>query len=128
MINDTWVSRHIISREGKGKGLAVFLEGITDTDQARSLLGIEIAVNREQLPSLTGGEFYWCDLIHLELIDTQGNILGKIAGMQETGANDVMVVFQGERKFLVPWVMHKIVKQVDLETGRVCVDWNPEYQ
>ncbi|MBF8269242.1 MAG: 16S rRNA processing protein RimM [Gammaproteobacteria bacterium] len=128
MLNDTWVSRHISSRHGKGKGLVVFLEEITDAEQARSLLGGDIAVNREQLPSLPDGEFYWCDLIHLELIDTQGNLLGKIIDMQETGANDVMVVLQGERKFLVPWVMDKVVSQVDLEAGRVYVDWTPEYQ
>ena len=127
-INDTWVSKQISSRHDKGKGLLVFLEGITDTDQARSLLGSDITVIREQLASLADGEFYWCDLIHLELIDTQGNLLGKIVDMQETGANDVMVVLQGERKFLVPWVMDKVVRQVDLKTGRVYVDWIPEYQ
>ena len=127
-LSDSLVCRDIVTWQGKGKGLVVFLEGITDPEQARNLLGVEITVNREQLPSLPGGEFYWCDLIHLELVDTQGNSLGLIVDMQDTGANDVMVVRQGDRQLLVPWVMHKVVTQVDLETGRVYVDWNPEYQ
>ena len=49
-LSDSWVSRDIVSWQGKGKGLVVFLEGITDPEQARNLLGMEITVNREQLP------------------------------------------------------------------------------
>ena len=127
-INQTWRSTSFSSFQGKGNALIVFLDGITDAELARNLLGVEIAVDRKQLPALPGGQYYWCDLIQMDLVDIQGNSLGKIVEMQETGANDVMVVLQGDRKFLVPWVTDKIVRQVDREAGRVYVDWNPEYQ
>lgn len=126
-MNDTWVSRDVVSGKGQGKGLVVFLEGVSDRDKARELLGVEIAVAREQLPPLPAGEFYWSDLLGMEVVDLRGRSLGNVADMQETGANDVMVV-AGKRKFLIPWVPEEIVKQVDIETGRVCVDWDPEYQ
>lgn len=126
-MNATWVERNITSSKGTGKGLAVFLEGIEDREDAISLIGVDIAVNREQLPALPEGEFYWCDLIHLNVIDTDGKSLGKIINMQETGANDVMVV-QGVHKILIPWVLGEVVKGVDLKAGQIYVDWLPEYQ
>ena len=126
-IDSNWVSRGVVSTRGHGKGLVVFLEGVTDRDAAKSLLGFEIAVNRDQLPPLPAGEFYWSDLIDMEVIDMHGRRLGRVVNMQETGANDVMVI-QGEQKFIIPWVTDEVVKQVDIETGRVYVDWDPEYQ
>ena len=127
LLDGSWVCRKHHAMQEQGKALVVFLDGISDTEQARVLLGVDIAVPRRELPDLPAGEYYWCDLIHLELIDTHGKSLGRIVDMMETGANDVMVV-QGEQRFLVPWVLDTVVRVVDLESGKVCVDWNPEYQ
>lgn len=126
-INGTWGSRSLISGTGKGKTLVAYLDGITGVDQARSMLGVEIAVARDQLPELPEGEYYWCDLMDMELFDTRGVSLGRVVDMQETGANDVMVV-QGVQRYLVPWVPSRVVKQIDMETGRIYVDWDTEYQ
>jgi 16S rRNA processing protein RimM len=126
-IENAWMAKKIVSRGDKTKGLVAYLEGITDANQAKSLLGAEVAVQREQLAELPAGAYYWCDLINLEVIDGHGRSLGKIMTMQETGANDVMIV-QGERVYLIPWVMHKVIKRVDIEAGRVYLDWDPEYQ
>ena len=126
-VGTAWSPRDVLSGKGQGKGLVVFLEGVTDRDMASSLLGVDIAVTREQLPQLPAGEFYWSDLFDMEVIDQSGRLLGKVVDMQETGANDVLVV-QGEQKFMLPWVMDDIVKQVDIDKGRIYVDWDPEYQ
>ena len=126
-VGTNWSSRNVVSSQGAGKGLVVFLEGVTDRDKASALLGVEIAVERQQLPALPAGEYYWSDLFDMEVVDIQGRVLGKVVKMQETGANDVLVV-QGKRKFMLPWVMGEIVKQVDMDAGRILVDWDPEYQ
>ena len=55
-----------------------------------------------------------------------GEPLGAITGMMETGADDVMVL-EGDRERLIPFVVGDIVKQVDLDEGRLVVDWSPEY-
>jgi 16S rRNA processing protein RimM len=55
-----------------------------------------------------------------------GTDLGTIRHMLATGANDVMVV-QGERERLIPFVHGNYVKQVDLEKGLVTVDWDPDF-
>ena len=126
-IGAIWSSRNVLSGQGQGKGLVVFLEGVTDRDKASALVGVQIAVERQQLPPLAAGEFYWSDLFDMEVVDLQGRVLGKVVNMQETGANDVLVV-QGERKFMLPWVMREVVQQVDMDAGRIVVDWDPEYQ
>lgn len=123
-----WEETQIHSEQDTGKGLIVFLEGVTGRDEASKLIGVEIAVQRNQLPPLGEGNFYWCDLIHMEVVDVQGRCLGKVLDMQETGANDVMVVVLDEQRYLIAWVMDEIIKKVDLEAGRITVDWSPGYQ
>lgn len=110
----------------RGKTLVAWLEGIEDREQARALVGQEIAVNRSDLPALEPGEFYWDDLIGLEVVNREGVRLGMVDRLMETGANDVLVV-KGEREHLVPYVPGRYVLGVDLEAERIEVDWDPEF-
>ena len=126
-MHSAWVARKVVSSREEGKGLVVFLEGITEREQARELIGVEIAVTRDQLPPLAADEYYWTDLLHLEVVDMHGRLLGRVEQMQNTGANDVMVV-QGGTKIMIPWVMDEVIKQVDIEGGRIYVDWDAGYQ
>ena len=122
-----WSEYKPVQGRPAGKALTVFLEGIDDRDAARLLLGSEIAVAREKFPALSKGEYYWCDLVNLEVLDTRGVKLGILKELQETGANDVMVV-EGNGQLLIPWVIDEIVKQVDLQSGMIIVDWDPGFQ
>jgi len=114
--------------EGKrhGKHLIALLKDVTDRDQAESLLNRQISVYREQLPDLPETEFYWADLIGLKVNSPDGSGLGTIKDMLATGANDVMVV-QGEKELLIPFVLGLYVKDVDLVLGVVTVDWDPDF-
>lgn len=109
-----------------GKHLIVLLEDVNDRDQAENLVKQQIAAYRDQFPELPETEFYWVDLIGLAVKLQDGTDLGTIRHMLATGANDVMVV-QGERERLIPFVHGKYVKQVDLEQGLVTVDWDPDF-
>jgi len=110
----------------QGKNVVARLEGIADRNQADELTGCQIFINPEQLPGLAAGEYYWSDLIGLTVETLQGETLGKVASMMETGADDVMVL-QGERERLIPFVMDQIVMEVDLDSRRLVVDWSPDY-
>ena len=117
-----------INVEGRvqGKYVIARLEGIEDRSQADELIGRQLFIRQEQLPSLDEGEYYWSDLTGLKVLSLQGDDLGQIESMLETGASDVMVV-KGDRERLIPFVMDDIVKQVDLENQRMVVDWSAEY-
>ncbi|CAL1238979.1 Ribosome maturation factor RimM [Candidatus Methylocalor cossyra] len=114
--------------EGKPHGALVIarLDGITDRNAAASLRGSVVEVPREALPPLGPGEFYWADLVGLKVLTLGGSELGRVSAMFETGANDVMVV-EGERERLIPFVLGEFVKDVRLEQGLVIVDWDPDF-
>ena len=71
-------------------------------------------------------EYYWADLIGMDVVTVDGVMLGKVDHLFETGANDVLVV-QGERERLLPWVLHDFIKAVSLDDKRITVDWDPEF-
>jgi 16S rRNA processing protein RimM len=109
-----------------GKHLIAQLENIVDRDQAQSLVNRPVAVFRDQLPELPDDEYYWTDLLGLSVHLGDGTELGKIENMLATGAHDVMVV-QGERERLIPFVQGQYVKSVNLADGSVVVDWDPDF-
>lgn len=110
----------------QGKNVIAWLQGIDSRDQAVELTGAEIYIHRDQLPELEEGEYYWSQLEGLEVVTLKGEHFGHIDHMLETGANDVMVV-QGDRERLIPFVMSEIVKNVDLDRQQVIVDWDADY-
>ncbi len=116
----------IIDGRKQGKGLAALLPGFTDREQAGQLVGTQIFVDRNQMPPTEADEYYWSDLEGLEVITTDGIVLGQVERMMETGANDVMVV-SGDRQRLIPFVQGQFVKRVDLEEALIEVDWDPDF-
>ena len=110
----------------QGKNVIAKLQGIDDRTQAEALVGCQLFINKQQLPGREAGEYYWSDLIGLTVETLQAEPLGVITAMLETGADDVMVL-QGERERLIPFVLNEIVREVDLDRRRVVVDWSPEY-
>jgi 16S rRNA processing protein RimM len=114
----------VISVREHGDGFVATIEGVTDRDAADGLRGAEVAVPRSALPALEAGrEYYWQDLIGLEVIDQHGASLGPVRELIETGANDVLVVGEeGVRPVLIPFV-GAVVTEVDLDAGRIRVDW-----
>ncbi|MCG5530027.1 ribosome maturation factor RimM [Halorhodospira halochloris] len=110
----------------QGKGLVAKLQRVDDRDQARAWLGFDIRIPRADLPELGEDEYYWADLLALEVYDLEQRHLGVVDHLLETGANDVMVVC-GDRERLIPFVPGYYVKRVDLNRGFISVDWDPEF-
>jgi 16S rRNA processing protein RimM len=116
--------RQLPLAEGRrhGKGVIARLEGCTDRDLAAELLGSEIAVAAETLPDPEDGRYYWHDLVGLDVVHRDGTGLGRVAYLLETGANDVLVT-EGDRERLIPFVPGVVVLDVDLPGGVIRVDW-----
>ena len=111
--------------EGKphGKTVVARFEGVDDRDQAAGLLNSQIAVERAALPATEKDEYYWTDLEGLTVEKPGGEVLGTVAYLLETGANDVLVVRRGDRELLVPFVTGHVIKDVDLDKAVIRVDW-----
>lgn len=125
----------------QGKGLVVSLEGVLDRNAADLLMGAAVWADRNALPVAPDNEYYWSDLVGLQVyafepsesgdVAVEPVFLGAIHELFETGANDVIVVRpvagsvdQVER--LIPW--HKdIIRHIDMATRRMDVNWGVDY-
>ena len=111
-----------------GKGYVARLDGVDDRDAAAALAGAEIRVPRDCLQPPAAGQYFWNDLLGLEVRNAAGDELGKVSSMLETGANDVMVIDGDDgRRRLVPFVTGRVVREVDLEAGVIFVDWDADF-
>lgn len=120
----------------KGKphknGLLAFLEGVDNVDAAQNLIGAYIKIDKSDLPVLEEGEYYWDDLIGLEVVDLDENCLGKVKDLLETGANDCLVLVPSKnsidaRKRIIPYLIPEVIKNVDLTSGVIQVDWDKDF-
>ncbi|MEX3583305.1 MAG: ribosome maturation factor RimM [Burkholderia sp.] len=109
--------------------------GLADRDQALALRGYSVYVRREDFPALDADEFYWIDLIGLDLVNEASVELGRVSDMIDNGVHSIMRVdypasgkdgkpVRGER--LIPFV-GVYVKTVDQAAKRIVVDWEADY-
>lgn len=128
--NGDWRRFKVVESEVHGSTLLALLEQCADRTLAARLKGLQVAVPRSQLPVLpeSGEEgYYWSDLIGLAVVNLQAEELGKVTGLLETGANDVLQVQSPEGiERLIPFI-NQVIINVDSEAGRVTVDWGRDY-
>ena len=79
-----------------------------------------ICVDREHAVKLPEGRYFVVDLIGCTVSDTNGNDLGKLTDVLETGANDVYVI-SGEKNLMVP-ALKKLLHKVDIENKHIDLD------
>ncbi|MEN9501081.1 MAG: ribosome maturation factor RimM [Pseudomonadota bacterium] len=121
-----WKPYEVKTGQVQGKGIVAQLQTVDDRDQAQTLVGCSIAIPRERLRSLRQDEYYWADLIGMEVVNLAGFAFGKVDSLFETGSNDVLVV-RSDVERLVPWIMHEVIKSVALDERRIVVDWDPDF-
>jgi len=126
----TWwvegVERRVEQTKMHSAWLLAKLAGIESREQAQALKGKTIAAPRAALPEPEEGIYYWADLVGLEVVNAQGLVLGVVKGVVSSGAQDVMELSGEKRQRLLPWVP-AVVKRVDLEGGRIEVDWGADW-
>jgi len=113
--------------------LLVKFAGVKDRDQAFALKGQQVAVPKAALPTPQAGEYYWVDLIGLQVSNEQGVNFGRVADVFDTGANDVLTVRKADEsdkkevhERLIPFI-DDVIKHVDLDAQTLLVDWDESY-
>jgi len=124
-----------VSAKVHGDSVVGQLAGVADRDAALLLRGARVYVSRAEFPAPEADEYYWVDLIGLDVANVAGVELGKVADLIDNGAQSVLRVTYpstgkdgkpatGER--LIPFV-GVFVKTVDLTGKRIVVDWEADY-
>lgn len=118
-----------LAHKQSGKRLVVQLPDVETPEQAQRWVDQDIRILYDQLPALPEGEYYWCDLIGLKVINREQQSLGTIREVLATGAHDVIVLEPAEQAtpILIPFVQGVFIDEVNLETGMVHVDWPSEW-
>jgi 16S rRNA processing protein RimM len=120
-----WQENRVEGGEVQSGALVAKLAGCDDRDAAAAYRGKQVAIPRGAFPQAGANEFYWTDLVGLHVVNEQGEDLGEVREVLETGANDVLVV-QGERERLVPFT-ELVVREVDVPGRVIRVEWSSDF-
>lgn len=115
-------------------GVVARIEGMDDRSAAEALKGVRIYVPRSAFPATPEGEYYWVDLIGLEVVNREGLHMGIVRDLLTTGPNSVLVLEYTETvdgagriaERMIPFVA-AYVDGVDQSTRRITVDWQTDY-
>ena len=105
-------------------------QDVDDRTAAEALKGARIFIPRSSFPTAATDEFYWVDLLGLDVVNREGVALGQIRDLLSTGPQTVLVMEYTEDgktlERMIPFVS-QFVDGVDLPGRRITVDWQPDY-
>jgi 16S rRNA processing protein RimM len=108
------------------KHLLTKVEGFETREEVASLTNLEIGVPESMLPKLEVGEYYWHELIGMNVVHQNGTVFGRVHELIETGSNDVLIV-QGDQRYLIPYLAGEVILSVDKEKKQITVNWDLDY-
>jgi len=124
-----WREFAVVEARRHADTVVASLEGLTRREEAMPWRGAMVAVPRTALPAPGAGEVYLADVVGLAVVNRAGAILGRVTGLLETGAHPVLRVAAegaGADERLIP-LTPAHVDAIDLELGRIVVDWQLDY-
>jgi 16S rRNA processing protein RimM len=128
------VSVHVAEIKTHSDGIVARLDGVDDRSAAEALKGVRISVPRSAFPAAAEGEYYWVDLIGLDVVNREGVHLGVVRDLMPTGPTSVLVMEYSETvdgvektaERMVPFV-GAYIDDVDLKARRITADWQTDY-
>ena len=115
----------IVTAREQGDAVVATADDVGDRDAADALRGAQVFVSRASFPTPGEGEYYWVDLIGLDVVNREGAALGRVRGLLDLGPHAVLQVqpaAEDASDVLIPFVA-AYVDDVDLSARRIVVDW-----
>lgn len=125
----------ITSSKPQGDSVVANAQELPDRNAAEALQGARIFIARSNFPTAGDGEYYWIDLIGLAVVNRQGEALGSVVGLIDTGAHSVLQLRRPEAadgasgeatERLIPFVA-AYIDDVNLAQRRITVDWGLDF-
>ena len=124
---EAWQETKLVRCKVHGDVLIAQLDCLPDRNASEAAKGLFVGVPHALLPPTGKDEYYWADLIGLEVFNRRDQWLGRVLGLIETSANDVLRISDGgDKERLLPFVA-AVVLEVDLSARRVRVDWETDW-
>ena len=116
-----------------GGDVVAQIVGVLGRDASEALKGAAVSIPRSQFPQLPADEFYWSDLIGLDVVNLQGEALGQVTDMMHNGAQSILRItpagaadMEKAPERLIPFV-DQFVITVDKPANTITVDWGLDY-
>jgi len=127
-LTEVWIGRKVQEKvklplgsvQAKGECFILKFGGIEDQDAASKLVGSSLWIPLEKMKKLPDGQYYWREIIGLQVITEEGQILGRIDSVFPTGSNDVYVCRGGEKEILLP-AIEDVVRKIDIGCKTIVV-------
>ncbi|MDI9818762.1 MULTISPECIES: ribosome maturation factor RimM [unclassified Legionella] len=121
-----WQPLNLLHVEINEKAILAQVKGYHGREEVAALTNVEIAISRKQLPSLKPGEYYWHELIGMQVIDQQDTPLGTVVDIMPTGSNDVLVI-KGDKRHLIPYLPDQFITDINPVQGVIRVNWDTDF-
>lgn len=94
-----------------GKTFLIKFYGVNNEETAKKIVGLEIVMKAEDLPKLSSpDEFYYYEVLNIDVFDQTGNFIGKVCDIISTGSNEVLVVRSDDEEVLLPMIRDYVVE------------------
>ena len=103
------------------KSIKIKFENFNSREDSNDYIGKDIYISKDQLDKLKENQFYWNELIGLNVYLDNEEKIGVVADMIETGSNDVLVI-KGDNEILIPYIFGESVKNVIIEENKIIID------
>jgi 16S rRNA processing protein RimM len=104
----------------QARALLCKFKGRERIEDVESLVGTTLYLRKSELPALEQGEYYWHQLIGMEVWTDTGRHVGTLSGILTTGSNDLYAVRSGEREWLIP-ALREVIREVDVPANRMVI-------
>lgn len=120
-LNNKAVEFKIIHKKFQKNTAIVKFEGINSPEDADKLVNCELLVEKSHLAELEENEYYWFQLIGLEVFTEKNKYVGKVMDIIDNGAQEILVVEAGKNEVLIPFV-EKFVIETNINKSKIVVN------
>ena len=115
-VGDDRAPADVLHRKAVTQGVVLRLSTVTSRDAARALYQQFLYLPESEAVKLPAGEYFVHQIVGLSVVTTEGQALGTVREVVQTGSNDVYVVREGATEVLIP-ATKEVVQRVDLDAG-----------
>jgi 16S rRNA processing protein RimM len=103
------------------KNIKIKFENYNSREELEKYIGKYLYIENDQLDELEENQFYWEELIGLEVYLENDNKIGIVSDIIETGSNDVLVI-QGNKEYLIPYLYGESIKKISLKDKKIIIN------
>ena len=118
--SDEWLEHEVLSVHPHKGAFLMKLKGLSTIEEAERLRGASIYVEKRGLEEKDQDEFFWHEIIGLEVYLKTGSYIGEVENILSTGSNDIYVIRHGDSEIFVP-ALHGVVEDIDLPSGKMII-------